>query len=515
MSSKFHKPERDPDLNPVDYWNRFATWADTFNDKIHFKSEREACGDKLNPNKTTFVLHDEFMEVTDDNSYGFVVGKKYSKFMAFSKIKFENNYRTAISFIEFYKLNHPIPYLRIGTDYFKMIIKEDRFGVKRKTLKPWKKDEIKLDHGQPLLKLIHQFDDFTIVPDNKNYRQLVGTSYNMYAEFSHRPVSGEITEDDIPVSYGLLQHLFGDQIELGLRYMKVLYEMPWQALPILCLVSTERQTGKTTFLNWLSIIFGDNYTMITPQDLESSFNSMYANKNIIAIDETVIDKSHSTEKLKAIATSKIISVNQKHVSNFMLPFFGKIVICTNKETDFAKIDDAEIRFWIRKIKSISKINTKIEDQLRDEIPKFLKYLEQLPEVDTTKSRMVFTPEEISNESLDKVKKESRSWLHKELLILISDFFSKNDHVDSISLAPIDIKRFWFDKNANVTAGYIGKVLRDEMGLEPSKTVLRYTPPFIIDPTDNSKTGKPYTFDRNTYGIIGIKSEEIEIFEDPF
>ena len=36
--------------------------------------------------------------------------------------------------------------------------------------------------------------------------------------------------------------------------MKILYEHPTQILPILSLVSNERGTGKTTFLNWQSIL---------------------------------------------------------------------------------------------------------------------------------------------------------------------------------------------------------------------------------------------------------------------
>jgi len=52
------------------------------------------------------------------------------------------------------------------------------------------------------------------------------------------------------------------------------------------------------------MIFGDNFIQINPEDLSSQFNSSYASKNIIAIDETVIEKSHASEKLKSIATAK-------------------------------------------------------------------------------------------------------------------------------------------------------------------------------------------------------------------
>ncbi len=87
-----------------------------------------------------------------------------------------------------------------------------------------------------------------------------------------------------------------------------------------------------------------------------------------------------------------------------------------------KIDEQEIRFWVRKIKSIKEINTQIEKNLKTEIPKFLRYLHDLPEIDLTKSRMVFTSDEINNKSLEKVKTESWSGLKKELNLLIINFF---------------------------------------------------------------------------------------------
>lgn len=514
--NKFTKPEYDIDMNPVDYWNFHATWKETLDDSCLFKTDTNVHAFKEDHAVLSFILHDTFLEVVGLNSFGFIKGKTYSKFMAFSKMHFQNHYRAAISFIEFSKMNAHIPYVRIGTDYFKVITKIDRFNIERKTLKAWKKEEIKQDHGAGLLKMVHHFDDFCINPDNTKHQISINGCYNMYAPFSHTPYSGDVVESDIPVSFGLMKHIFADQLDLGLKYMKVLFEMPRQALPILCLVSTERQTGKTTFLNWLSMIFGDNYTMINPQDLDSSFNSMYANKNIIAIDETVIDKSHATEKLKAIATQKMISVNQKHVANFMLPFFGKIVICTNKESDFAKIDEDEIRFWIRKIKTINEINTKIEEQLADEIPKFLKYLQQLPKVDTTKSRMVFTAEEIENENLDKVKRESWSWVRKEINILVGDYFASHEAIDYFEAAAVDIKQKFFSSNNNVTSSYIHKVLKEEMQMTPSDKIMRYVSISPMTSIDGTKTGKPFRFNREDFGYINAHQREIwEKIDDPF
>lgn len=53
----------------------------------------------------------------------------------------------------------------------------------------------------------------------------------------------------------LMHHIFEEQYELGLDYMQLLYMQPTQKLPILLLVSEERNTGKTTFPNFLKSIF--------------------------------------------------------------------------------------------------------------------------------------------------------------------------------------------------------------------------------------------------------------------
>ena len=44
------------------------------------------------------------------------------------------------------------------------------------------------------------------------------------------------------------------------------------SLPNLLLVSSERNTGKTTFLNLLKLIFGENVTFNTNEDFRSQFN---------------------------------------------------------------------------------------------------------------------------------------------------------------------------------------------------------------------------------------------------
>ena len=60
-------------------------------------------------------------------------------------------------------------------------------------------------------------------------------------------------------------------------------------------MSTERNTGKTTFLNWLKAVFEDNMTINKNEDFRSQFNSDWSDKLIVGIDEVLLDKKEDSE----------------------------------------------------------------------------------------------------------------------------------------------------------------------------------------------------------------------------
>lgn len=502
---KFKDQSKSKEMNPVDWFNLFGDFKEVFKlDKNHFyKNDKEVATVKKQ-NETVFLLQDfGIIKVTNDEYFDIATGSKCTKFMLFCKARFKGDYHSAMSYIRFYLMKQEIPYIRVGTDYYKTILKQNRYGGKSVLLKHWRKDEIKQDHDASFLDHIYKFDDFDIIPDNINFMPSKDSCYNLYCKFPHTEATEKVHVNDIEFSINLMTHIFGEQLTLGLNYMKILYEHPKQILPILALVSTERGTGKTTFLNWIDMIFGENTVLISPDDVARGFNSIYATKNIIMIDETVIEKNTTVERLKSIATAKSISVSQKFVSEYSIPFFGKVILCTNKENDFMKIDEEEVRFWIRKINVIKYLNTNIEKELFNEIPKFLKYLRQLPAIDFSKSRMVFTQEEIATESLTKVKKESKSGLYKDLEIIINDYFD-NNNLEIFEATPKDIKDKWFLHNNQFSISYIRKVVKDEMKIETAK-MKRYFP-FGAQIYGTEKTGTPFIFTRKNQ-LTDIQEDE--------
>jgi phage/plasmid-associated DNA primase len=131
-----------------------------------------------------------------------------------------------------------------------------------------------------------------------------------------------------------VKHIFGDQYELGLDYLQLIYTQPTQRLPVLCLVSEQRETGKTTFLNLLKEIYGNNMTFNTNDDFRSNFNSDWVSKLIIAIDEVLLDKKEDSEKIKNLSTTRTYKAEAKGKDRQEIEFFGKIILCSKDTTVF-------------------------------------------------------------------------------------------------------------------------------------------------------------------------------------
>ncbi len=418
----------------------------------------------------------------------------YTPFQILIILRFRGNYNAGLNWIVSRFFSEDIPYLRIGVDYFKKIKKRDRFGIDGTELKKWKKEEIKEDFGKDHINKIAKFDNFTLVPNNFEHQEVIDNCFNLYHPFRHKEEAGRCEW-----SLTLMEHIFGEQLNLGLRYLQCLYLHPDRMLPILVLVSTERQTGKTTFLNWLNMIFGDNCVMINPSDLTSDFNSSYATANIIEIEETLIEKSVTVEKLKAISTGKFIGVNEKFIAGYKVPFYGKIIMASNQEDKFARIDQEEIRFFVRKVLMPKKGNHSIEGDLGREIPAFLAYLSSLPPVDFSIGRVPFTTEELKNDSLKAVQEASRSGLYKDLTEKFKDYLlNATPYREEIQVSPIDIKNKWFSHDKDTSIHYIKDTLKKDFKLKATATPIRYYP--YGEAGAMSKVGYAYTIKSADLGI---------------
>ena len=175
-----------------------------------------------------------------------------------------------------------------------------------------------------------------------------------------------------------------------------------------------------------------------------------------------------------------------------------------------KIDTKEIRFWIRSLGMPEHHNTSIDMDLVDEIPAFLHHLESVEDLDFTKSRMVFTPDEINNSMLEEAKEESKSWLYKELFEVVSEYMEANS-LDSFFATVGDIKEKFFSHNNKVEASYLRRVLKDDFNMSAADSIERYYK-FGITTVD-SNVGRPFEFKAADFGCDINPSPQTDIIQE--
>ena len=349
---------------------------------------------------------------------------------------------------------------RIGTEYYKTCNYPLLSGDTIKTLRKWNKGEIVTDYGRDYLQTIKKYDGFITIPDHRNYKQEINSFYNEYEKIEHKLIKGEF-----PKTVEFLEHIFGEQYELGIDYLTILWQKPIQILPILCLVSDKRNTGKTSFLNWLKLIFQSNMTINKNEDFRSRFNSDWASKLIISVDEVLLDRREDSERIKNLSTASTYKVESKGKDKVETNFFGKFILCSNNEENFIQIDEKEIRYWVIKVNSFGKEDVDMLKKLHNEIPQFLHFLNTRKIKTERLTRMWFTKEQIYTPALDKVVKGNKTYLSQEIKeILIDDFVAFE--VDILRYTASDLLRKLIESNIRTIRNKVSSTLKLDYGIEP-------------------------------------------------
>lgn len=391
-------------------------------------------------------------------------------------------------------------YLRIGTEYYKKIMKRRPNGNLSKELIRWKKAEIITDEGKNHIREIEKYDGFTNSPSHSNFKQIIDGFYNRYHEVKHEFIPGEFNTIKL-----FLKHIFGDQYELGLDYLTIIWKYPKQVLPILCLVSSERNTGKTTFLTFLKLIFQDNLTINTNDDFRGRFNSDWAHKTLICIDEVLLQKREDSERLKHLSTAKSYKAESKGVDKIEIPFYGKFILCTNNEDSFICIDEEEIRYWVIKVKPFQEEIPDLLKLLEFELNHFMYFLNTRKIKTKKKTRMWFSPEDIETEALQVLKKGNQNSVVREINNLLLDEFEKFE-VSELYYTATDLVNKLKENNFRTTSSRISYVMKTHYNLlynnsSYKKYYLELNPfeNFAKVYSSNFK-GRFYTFTKDDFSI---------------
>lgn len=341
-------------------------------------------------------------------------------------------------------------YMRIGTGWFKLTRvptkgkDADNHYIYAETLAPWSRQNITDDYGTEVLKKLHKYDGFINFPDHENYMRVIGNFYNMYHPLLYKPSAEELRSKGFPVIYSTLEHIFGkdnrgrglkpgdegydpqSQFDTGVDYIELMYKNPRQNLPILCLVSNERGTGKTSLLDLLQVLFAENTVIVGNEQMTSKFNTLIAGRLCVGVDESnLADNKAFTEKLKYWSTAKRLPMEGKGKDATMVDNFTKYILCSNNETRFIYASDEEVRFWVRKVPQFAegeKIGS-VKPFFEEEMPAFMAWLNQRelfynPDDPKKIDRMYFPPEMLRTEWLNnlleaqrpRAERKMREWL---------------------------------------------------------------------------------------------------------
>lgn len=359
-------------------------------------------------------------------------------------------------------------FIRVGTTLYKVVDQPTINGGKVRKRIPWNMETLRQDYGKEFIKYVHKYDGFCTVPEHVNHRTVIDGFLNLYEPISHKPMKG-----DFPNIKKLLFHIFGEQYELGMDYLQLLYLRPVQKLPILLLVSEERNTGKTTFLNFLKALFQDNVTFNTNEDFRSQFNADWAGKLLIVVDEVLLSRREDSERLKNLSTTLSYKVEAKGKDRNEISFFAKFVLCSNNESLPVIIDEGETRYWVRKISSLQSDDTDFLRKLIAEIPAFLFHLQGRTLSTQQKSRMWFAPEQIATDALRRIIRCNRNRLEVELSELFLEIM-ENTQTDSLQFCLNDALSLLQCNHVKAEKHLVRKTVQDCWKLQPAPNGLTYT-----------------------------------------
>ena len=402
-------------------------------------------------------------------------------------------------------------YFRVGTNYYKHIKVPNKHGVLEYQYVKWQSGTIISDHGKDIIQHIQKFEAFCVKPDHINYQQIINNCFNRYRPFEHEVGNS----NECPVTLDFIKHIFGeDQYELGLDYIQILLKNPQQTLPILCLVSKENNTGKSTFIKLLKAIFTGNMAIIGNSDLENDFNAGWADKLIAACEESFIDKKKTVEKVKSLSTGDKIQINQKGVDQVEIDCFIKFIFCSNNEDNFVIAGEHDERFWVRRVPKSEKENVTLLQDMISEIPNFLYLLNQRSLSTKHESRMHFDAKILRTDALRKLIEGNKSGMEKELNTVLKHLFSDTGFWKlELTLGYITdhLLRRKYEKN------YVEKILRERFNLKAALSTKRFKYPEIQKSLAKGEItaeivmcgdiGKPYTFEADKY----LNADELEVF----
>jgi hypothetical protein len=390
-------------------------------------------------------------------------------------------------------------YIRVGTTYYKKIQITDLRGNQLSKIVRWSKEEIILDFGKKAARSIPKYDSFVMRPAHEGYQSEIGRSYNIYNQITHELIQGAHPHVD-----RFIQHVFGDKATLFWDYLTILWRHPTQVLPVLCLVSEQRQTGKTTVFELLRAIFQSNAVILKNENFQTQFNAHFVGKLLLMIDENYvdIDKKKESERIKSMATARTEWLQFKGKDSEAVDYYGKILMTANNK-EFIKIDREEIRYMVVEVPKFERNDPDLLEKMIEEIPALLFTLQTRQIHYPREDRAWFRPELLYTETLSEVVQNTRTKTEElidtfieecieafcvedreEIFMTAADIYSELEHqtrnLDRVTIMR-HLKRLGY-KTGKLTSYHLYRLSKYHEGAEAAYCT-------------TSRIGRPYRFTR--------------------
>jgi len=346
------------------------------------------------------------------------------------------------------------PFLRVGPDWYKIVRVLNAYGFYDEEVLPWKVAEIIRDIGKDNVRNLNKYDLFTNRPDfSTGYTRVHGNLFNISPPLAYIPEDGIITNSGPTQS--MLKRMFvgngeihkdlhGDMFTMILDYLTILVQYPEHKLPALLLLSKENGTGKTFFLNWLRMLLGNNVVIVGNDQIKSRFNSPYADKLVVAVDEGFLESEKRSEKerMKMMATAVEMFVEAKGKDAVKLESHCKLIFSSNDEERVMHIDKTETRWLAIKVPAIKdeERDNNLMEKLIKEAPIFLHFLLNRRIFHEKKDRMWFDSKLFNNEALRRIIEGTQPRKYKVITEVIMEAFSLDDRNAILYVSNIELTK---------------------------------------------------------------------------
>jgi hypothetical protein len=320
-------------------------------------------------------------------------------------------------------------YFLVGDSFYERCQIADIHGREVERLVERRPSTIIRRHGKQMLRAIPEYDAFVYCPRNVDYQRDIVTSKGRKLYNTYKPLPcSEPRFGDISTWHKLVSHLCADdeaRTTMLWDYLTILYRYPTHTLPVLCLVSRENGTGKTTFGNALGYLLGDNVTYLSQGDISSQFNGWC--RSLVAVVEEMSDGKKALNTIKNASTAAFMNINEKFEKAGREEICIKMVINSNNEREFIHANREDIRYWILKVPKLESFDANFQEKLRAEVPAVMYHLEHREIVAEEESRMWFSAESIRTDALSQVVLSSISPCAKDVITVACEKLAEYNH----------------------------------------------------------------------------------------